>query len=354
MSNNFKTKLIQPIIYNFTLILIFLILTEAIFGQWFDKNSFGPYMREHRMKKQKIEYSDQNEKVEYLYIRNYHGFRGEDIDPKEIDALIMGGSVIDERYKPDQYTITGYLNELLKNNNYDVKLVNAGIEAQSTAGIILGFKNWLLKIENLNPKFIIFYVGLNDTTTKENIKLDDMTFNGHLLNPDKREAFYDNLKTRSFFYDTLRKIKFNYFPRKNFIKYDGKIDVQYKERFEFINYSEALNNYDIKKLQIKYQLKLKNYRERIDLINFLSNKINAKPIFVTNIQADGHREKIFIMNHMLINHCKERKYYCIDVAKKLDGNINYWRDGTHTSKEGSEEIANLIFFELQEFLKKLD
>ena len=89
--------------------------------------------------------SDQNEKVEYLYIRNYHGFRGEDLDPKEIDALIMGGSVIDERYKPDQYTITGYLNELFKNNNYDIKLVNAGIEAQSTAGIILGFKNWLFK-----------------------------------------------------------------------------------------------------------------------------------------------------------------------------------------------------------------
>ena len=191
MSNKFKTKLIQPIIYNLTLILIFLILTEAIFGQWFDKNSFGPYMREHRMKKQKIEYYDQNEKVEYLYIRNYHGFRGEDIDPKEIDALIMGGSVIDERYKPDQYTITGYLSKLLKNNNYDIKLLNAGVEAQSTAGIILGFKNWLFKIENLNPKFIIFYVGINDTTTKEHIKLDDMTFNGHLLNPDKREAFYE-------------------------------------------------------------------------------------------------------------------------------------------------------------------
>ena len=36
-------------------------------------------------------------------------------------------------------------NELLKNNNYDIKLVNAGVEAQSTAGIILGFKNCYLK-----------------------------------------------------------------------------------------------------------------------------------------------------------------------------------------------------------------
>ena len=51
-----------------------------------------------------------------------------------------------------------------------------------------------------------------------------------------------------------------------------KLILQYKERFKFINYSEALNNYDIKKLQTKYQLKLKNYRERIDLINLLSKK----------------------------------------------------------------------------------
>ena len=40
------------------------------------------------MKKQKIEYYDQNEKVEYLYIRNYHGFRGEDIDPKKLMHLL--------------------------------------------------------------------------------------------------------------------------------------------------------------------------------------------------------------------------------------------------------------------------
>ena len=87
MSSDFKTKLIQPIIYNLTLILVFLILTEAIFGQWFDKNSFGPYMREHRMKKQKIEYSDQNEKVEKHTIHPL-------LSPSKSTKLVLGSRVI--------------------------------------------------------------------------------------------------------------------------------------------------------------------------------------------------------------------------------------------------------------------
>ena len=107
--------------------------------------------------------------------------------------------------------------------------------------------------------------------------------------------------------EQLTEIKTNVIETRQALLNMYKID---KERFEFINYNEAFNNYDIKKLKIKYQLKLKNYRERIDLINLLSKKINAKPIFVTNIQADGHREKIFIMNYMLINHCEKQKYYC--------------------------------------------
>ena len=43
---------------------------------------------------------------------NYYGFRGEDIDPSLIQAVIIGGSSIDERYKPEDFTITGNLNVL--------------------------------------------------------------------------------------------------------------------------------------------------------------------------------------------------------------------------------------------------
>ena len=38
--------------------------------------------------------------------------------------------------------------DMLKKNNYDLKIVNAAIEAQSTVGIIYNFKHWFTKLEN--------------------------------------------------------------------------------------------------------------------------------------------------------------------------------------------------------------
>ena len=108
---------------NFLILFLFIVLVELVFGYWFDKDNFGPYMREHRMKNQPTLFNYEGETYNYNYKRNYYGFRGEDIEPEDIDAIIVGGSVIDERYKPDQFTITGYLNQNLKNSNYDFVIV---------------------------------------------------------------------------------------------------------------------------------------------------------------------------------------------------------------------------------------
>ena len=44
-------KTIKLFLYNLIFFLVAIIIIELIFGYWFDKNNFGPYMREHRMKK---------------------------------------------------------------------------------------------------------------------------------------------------------------------------------------------------------------------------------------------------------------------------------------------------------------
>ena len=95
-------KSLKVTFYNLLFFLLAIIIMELIFGYWFDKNNFGPYMREHRMKK--VEYSLQYEgkTFNHTYKRNYHGFRGEEISPKNIDAIIVGGSTTDERYKPEE------------------------------------------------------------------------------------------------------------------------------------------------------------------------------------------------------------------------------------------------------------
>ena len=52
-----------------------------------------------------------------------------------------------------------------------------------------------------------------------------------------------------------------------------------------------------------------------------------------------------------MEHCKIKNYNCIDMAKKVDGNVDYWRDGTHTTKKGSKKFSDLIYFELKEIFK---
>ena len=344
-------KFFKILFYNLTILFSFILIIELFFGYWFDKDNFGPYMREHRMKNQRIEWSDDNEKITYFYRRNYHGFRGGDIKPAEIEAIIMGGSVIDERYKPEKYTITGYLSKELE-KDFNMQLINAGVEAQSTRGMILGLKNWLFKLKDFSPKFIFFYVGLNDIPLKETDNLENIVSDGHLINPNKKEVLLDNIKSRSILYDTARIFKFKYLPRKGFVKYDGKLSEKYKKNYNFIDYEFAKKNYNIEQLKKKYNLKIKNYLNRIEKLKNLSVDINSIPVFITNIDSWGFIEEVYILNLELMTYCKKKQYNCIDMARKINGNINLWRDGTHTTKKGSELFAKEIYIELKKIVSK--
>ena len=75
--------LLRIIFTNIFIVFIFVTLIELFFGYWFDKDNFGPYMREHRMKKEKIIWESEDEIIQYDYKKNYYGFRGDDIDPSK-------------------------------------------------------------------------------------------------------------------------------------------------------------------------------------------------------------------------------------------------------------------------------
>ena len=73
-------------------------------------------------------------------------------------------------------------------------------------------------------------------------------------------------------------------------------------------------------------------------------------MFITNIDSKGHTKIIYSLNTSLMKHCEIKKYYCIDVAKNLKGEINYWWDGVHTTKKGSKAVADLIYVDLKKIL----
>ncbi len=335
---------------NTLILFLFILMIEILFGYWFDKDNLGPFMREHRMKNQRIEYTSNGVKEIYFYRRNYHGFRGDDIEPSKIKAIVMGGSNVEQRYEPEKNTIVGYLNSNLEKDKINLKIINAGIEAQSTRGMILSFKNWLFKLKDFSPELIIFYVGITDYRIKEDISFNDQITEGNLLNRNKIEQIKDNIKSRSIILDSIRIFKFKFLPRKEFIKYDGNQDLNLKKNFNYKTFKAALNEYDLKNLRIIYKDKIKNYLIRIDKLHELSLKLNSSPIFVTNILASGYSKIGLILNISLMEHCLKKNYRCIDVAKRLDSNVEFWKDGVHTTSKGSKTIADLIYSDLKKIL----
>ena len=315
-------------------------------------------MRDHRLKKNPVVLLHENKTYNFFYERNYHGFRGKELDPSKIEAVIIGGSTIDERFTPIEFTITENLNILLKKKGYNFKILNAGIAGQSTYGHIYNFKHWFTKLENFSPKLYIFYVGINDQYVFYR-KIEDLkpSTGNALKNKDvseKLEIFLDNLKSRSFFYDKLRILKQKYYLTSRTMKYDLKYyEGKDTSDYQYTDYKKALEIYDIKYLKSKYKKRVTKYLNRVEILNNYVISSESTAIFINQVNNKGlDNENLFINNYSLIEYCKEKNLYCIDLAKKMIGKLDYWFDGVHTSILGSKVIAEIIIEDLIKIIKK--
>ena len=309
-------------------------------------------MREQRMKKNSITVKFNDKDYNFIYKRNYYGFRGEEKKLEDIKIVLIGGSTADERYKPYEYTITGLLNKKLK-REINKEIINAGIEGQSTRGHIYNFEKWFPKLKGFDPNYFIFYIGMNDHLKDPND--DKKNIVGHVSNPTFSELLKDNIKSRSIFYDYIRKIKHKYYlNEKKTVSYDFDFGIKnYTQKgFDFLDYDKAIKIYDIPKLKEDNKDKIEFYLSNIDKLVGHVKKYNAKPIFINQLAHNGnHNKTLFILNYSLIEHCEKRKYYCIDLAKYLIGKKEYWWDGVHTTPSGSQEIVKIIYPKLLKFLK---
>ena len=334
---------------------LFILIIELIFGYWFEKYNFGPYLREHRYKKVPYQMTFDNIKYNYDYIKNSFAFRGQELDPKEIKIIMVGGSTTDERYKPEEFSIVEILNKKLNEQNFFKKIINAGIEGQSTRGHIANFTYWFNKIENFKPEFILFYVGINDsyflnTNNSDNYNLQD----GWIKNPNKFESFLDNIKSRSVFISLVKKIKYKYYVRDETkrIIYDYDYYMKNnKEKKIYINYDKKFEIYDLETSLKSNKIIVDKYLQNIDHLYNLTKSLGAKPIFINQpAQQDYFSEILFILNYSLILHCEKKGYNCIDLVKELKATDDFWWDGVHTTPKGSKAIADKIFPKLINFL----
>ena len=163
---------LKVIIYNILIFLILISLIEIFFGYWLKKENFGIYMRKERKINWQTSTIFNQKKYNFYYKRNYWGFRGEEFDPKNVKIIFEGGSTGNQRFTPEELTIVGQLNERLKSKDPKFKIYNASTDGKSLNGYINDFKFWFPKIIDLNPEYVIFYIGINDTYLDDRYYLD--------------------------------------------------------------------------------------------------------------------------------------------------------------------------------------
>ena len=336
-------KSLKVFIFNLLIFLILISLLELFFGYWFKKENFGFYMRKERKINWKTTSNFKDQKFEFFYKRNYWGFRGEEFNPRDIKIIFQGGSTGNQRYTPSELTIVGRLNTKFKSIDPNLKIYNASTDGKSVKGYVNDFKFWFPKIPDMNPKFVIFYLGINEKYT------DDRGYFDYKVSSSKFDQIKDYIKNNSFFVDKFITIKNKYFPT-NTLSYDFDNKELYN-KFKFVNFDKAKILH--KKLDQKDLLLIKSFDSKLIKLNKIILNEKIIPIFITQLKFDGLKDKkLFLINNELKKFALENNYYLIAIDEFLTFDIDDFYDPNHTTPKGSKKIADAIYPKLLKILKK--
>jgi hypothetical protein len=351
-------KLIKIFLINILIFLTLLLTIELFIFVFSKKNKLDCHylLCGHTFKyKTNIHKNIKNYKI--LYERDEYGFRDRHKELKDIDVLVLGGSTTDQRYLKDEDTWINQLQKKLKvYHNKDIDIVNSGIDGQSTFGHLWNFENWYNELSSFSPKYLIFYIGIN-----EQIYLSPKEI-------EKARETFDNKKNFSDL-NVIKKIK--YILKKN----NGVIYQSYKifRGLKSENYNEVSHSINRKKTNYKNAnnkilININSKKNFLDNLNLLYNNslgIKAIPIFITQktIRSKKINNQILSINglnyflyeqqisNIIINFCKEKNMFCINLNESFNLSANDTYDLIHLSPEGSKKLSEFLFERLKYKLK---
>ena len=285
-------------------------------------------------------------KYRFFYKRNFYGFRGEEVDPKDIKIVFLGGSTGNQRVTPENLTIVGLLNTKLNEDGYNFKIYNGSTDGKSSKGYANDFKYWFPKIPNFNPKIVIFYTGINDSNLLHDEKFDLP------WRESKYENFKEYIKNNSKIVELIKKIKFKYFVKLQ-KEYGLRISgINLYKNYNYINYDQAKKKYDNKILNELESNDIKKllsqFEKRLDILDFYITNYHIIPIFITQIGYDGlSNYNLYLINEKLKKFCKEKNYNIIKLDEKIVSlEKKTFFDPVHTLVKGNKIIANKIYLDL--------
>ena len=361
--------------FNLSLLLIGSIIFDLIFGDWFRENTIrNLWIPSNTTYKINLKNLYENDTKYVITKIDQYGFRGNYNSTADIDILTIGGSTTKQHYIGDGYTWQDIISKNFQSHNEQISVVNAGIDGQSTFGHINNFHDWFPLVPNLQPKYVLFYIGINDFYRNNFDDYDNFDLN-------KRQSnFIENFKRKSIFAKIHRIYRGNYLAN----AYGLNHDLNYSLDTSSWTSVPLLKPIDYNNLM---STDLNLYEKRLKTLSILAEEIGAIPIFVTQttrrfyfdgITIKGEKSAdilhytiddglkysyngvkyngvdfyymLNILNKTTMRFAKNNNYIAIDLAKDLIKEFDIfddYYDAVHNTPSGAKKIGDYLFQRLK-------
>ncbi len=293
-----------------------------------------------------------NQSGEYLNV-NSDGFRGEEFDFQDDDykIFVLGGSTLFGFItNGDEFTIPAILEKKFKENDINVKIINAGIPGGHSRSEVYYLQNHILEF---SPNMVIMYDGLND--------------GGEILYDFTDTEFENNN------YFKNNNLKYSESGRTGLLSFFAKIDyqtgmggVQFFKSLINTSGTNAIDNspanvMQINNLEDKFFAKAERLEGNWDKICSIGKDQGFKTINIiqpgpgTSDRIVPYTEEIILQQNSfdlqflnllnLNNFSPQNCEHVFDLRNTFEGmdEISIFFDSTHMDNFGNEVVANKIY-----------
>ena len=341
---------------NFLFLAAAVVAIELVAGRWNADSGLGQLkILRNISKNYRLDglYPWPTERIKYT--RDAYGLRGQFTNPAAIELLTVGGSTTDQKFIPDGFTWQDMLGEEFVKRGRSITIGNAGVDGQSSVGHLRCFSDWFPHVPGLKPKWILFYVGINDLFLENGrIFSDAISTEGD----GWAVKFRNSLAQKSALFSIGRTIEGILLIRGNQVAIPTKFDEK----------AVQLVGEDIFTGHEKFQTLLRDYRVRLLQLVHSTQRLGAQPIFATQAKASVFRKdsrlyefknsegasdyyRLAALNRITLEVCAEMNLTCFDLASELSFDLTDFYDYMHTNPTGNRK--NALYFR-DNFLRSPD
>lgn len=331
-------KFLSVAAINLGLLLVLALAAELLFGTWFSKEPLDQLGLVRNLDATIQAGPLYPGGQDFVYRRDRWGFRGAGIEPAQVTILTVGGSTTNQLYLPDDATWQAVMERELRAQGRSVVVANAGIDGQSTIGHVRAMEDWFPNVPGLKPRFILFYVGINDVHANGGA-VDKLQYASKVKWFRQHSALWQaGARVVGMF--TARRARLNH-QRVDFAS------VQWTDKPAEPDWRDA---------------NVAAYQDRLRRLAASAHQMGAVPVFVTQTRADfkvvdgrvqgmieedglngvDHYRRLTAFNRATREVCADEGLLCLDLAREVTFEPGDFYDYLHNTPQGAGKIGRWL------------